>query len=377
MEYPATMKQNQNDIGGASRRCAAMVAPAIAALALWSPTASLEAALPTPVIDFDFAEGSGTTAANAGSLAGSATLNPAHPYPLFTNNVPTGVFAPTGNTASLDFGAIAAGEGGRAVDLMSGVGDGTIGVFSGFTICGWLNARDLNQGWGGNRIAFVLAWPDGPGFDLVQLGNGALRLGINQWPDGANGGGPQSTAGRVTADLQLSDANWVFFAVTYDGTSAFANTTFYFGSATQAAFPDVTADYDCGAILTSGALTVGNFGAKVGARNDAGTFGSRCFRGLLDELRVFNRVLTPAEIQAVQREPTGVPTVPVALSASPEGGEMVPAWESSAPFQLQARTALETGDWANEPTPPVSDGNRKTVRLPVTGPSRFFRLISQ
>ena len=74
-------------------------------------------------------------------------------------------------------------------------GDGTLGALNAFTICGWLNARDLTEGWGGNRIAFALASPDGPGFDLVQVGNGALRIGINQWPDGANGGGPRVPPG--------------------------------------------------------------------------------------------------------------------------------------------------------------------------------------
>jgi hypothetical protein len=71
---------------------------------------SVSAALPTPLVNFRFSEPSGTTAPNAGSLAGEGTL--VQPdgtgLPLFTNIAPTGPYAPVGNNSSIDLGAIEA-----------------------------------------------------------------------------------------------------------------------------------------------------------------------------------------------------------------------------------------------------------------------------
>ena len=127
-----------------------------AALAAMSLCGSLRAALPTPLVEFRFSEPEGALAANTGSLGGAASLMQPDDYPLFTNNVPAGIFAPGGNTAALDFGGILAGQGGRALDLTAASGDGSLGALSAFTVCGWLNARDLTEGWGGNRIAWTI-----------------------------------------------------------------------------------------------------------------------------------------------------------------------------------------------------------------------------
>lgn len=56
---------------------------------------------------------------------------------------------------------------------------------------------------------------------------------------------------------------------------------------------------------------------------------------------------------------------------------MVIGWESSASFQFQYCLDLGQGTWADEPTAPTVSGNQKTVRLPATGPARFFRLIAR
>ena len=286
---------------------------ALAVLLLLSLSA--RAALPTPLVDLRFSEGSGAAAANSGSLGGTAWLLQPDDYPLFTNNVPAGVFAPSGNAWSLDFGGIVAGQGGRAADLTAAVGDGTLGALNGFTICGWLNARDLNEGWGGNRITFALAGAPGPGFDLVQLANGALRVGINQWPDGGVGG-PQSSTGVIKADPQTGAANWVFFAVTYDSSLASGNVKYFFGSPTTLASLDGSHNYtggldNGGLIESSGFLTLGNFSDVVGARNELGPNGnSRVFRGLMDEVRIYDRALDLAEVQQAQLNGV-LPPVPV------------------------------------------------------------------
>jgi hypothetical protein len=65
------------------------------------------------------------------------------------------------------------------------------------------------------------------------------------------------------------------------------------------------------------------------------------------------------------------------LAATLEGGQIVISWSSPATFQLQYRTDLKQGSWTDEATPPLVTGDQHTVRLPATGPTRFFRLASR
>ena len=328
-------------------------------------------------VSLSFSEGSGTTTANLGNLGGSAALVLANDLPVFSSLVPTGPFAPTGNGSSIDFGVIADGQGGRAIDLTGAVTP-TLGPLTGFTVTGWLNSRDSQFGWGGNRILYCQTSPGVGGFDLVQEANGVMWVGVNQWPD-AQPNSPAKSYGALPTDPEAGNDNWAFFAFSYDGTSAVGNASFYLGSPAQAAALDSTFDYEQGPITTLGRLSIGNFSAvDTGARNGTGNGGgSRVFRGLMDEINVFSKVLTLAEIQTVQKRPAGVPVVAVPLRASYEADQIAIVWESSVEFQLQYRVDLGQGNWIDESTAPTVNGDLKTVRLPTAGPARFFRLISR
>lgn len=321
-----------------------------------------------------FAEGSGTTSANRGNLGGDVTLAvTAAGVPAFSANVPTGPFAPSGNTSSLDLGSIEENQGGQAADLVTDFYNGTLGELSAFTLAGWVNARSLQEGPGGNRIAFALASPGGPGFDLVLVGDGSLRLGINQWPDAA-GGGPFSSWGKITEDPEASPANWVFFAATYDSSLETGHLTYYFGTAEIEASIDVTSDYPRGPVATSGRLTVGNFSSVVGARGDLGP-GSRVFRGLVDEFWLLNEALGLDEIRELQK--AAAPAVPPTLTAQLDGNELLLTWpESSTPFLLQSRATLNSGSWGNPDVDIIIVDGQNTVRIPVDETSQYFRLNS-
>lgn len=341
---------------------------------IWSDPATLTVlAEDNHKVFLSFSEGAGLTTRNAGNLGGTATFAQANDRPVFSTKTPNGPFAPAGNQSSLDFGVIGEDEGGRALDL-AGTVIPSLGSMNGFTACGWLNVAQLQAGWGGNRILFALASPAGPGFDIVQLGDGSLQLGVNGWPDGS----PAKSSPMLAEDPELGTANWVFFAVTYDGAQSSGNVNWFFGSADQAAQPDVSNDYDRGPILQSGALTVGNFGEVVSARNETGPAGgSRCFRGLLDELNVFNKVLTLAEIQAVQKAPVSAPVIPPKLNLVLQGNQIELSWETAGNFKLQSRTELSQGSWTDETATPTVQGNKRSARLAVSGSSRFYRLVSQ
>jgi hypothetical protein len=323
-----------------------------------------------------FSEGSGASTANLGDLGGSGQFVQRDDFPMFSPNVPIGPLAPASNQTSIDFGAIDEGQGGRAVDFSNAFGN-TLGTLNAFTLTGWLNCRDLRVGWGGNRILFALAAPNGAGFDLVQLADGALQLGVNQWPDGSPA---RSSGGWIPEDATTSAANWVFFAVTYDGTVDYENAQFFFGTPTQAAQLDFwSVDYNRGVVQPSGALTLGNFGTVVTARDETGpSGGSRVFRGLMDEINVFSRVLTLGEIQAVQKAPAQIPIVAAPeLKAVLQGQDLVVSWESTAILQLQSRANLSQGSWADVSTAPIIEGNLRTVRLPATAPAQFYRLLGR
>ena len=328
----------------------------------------------SPKAWLSFYEGSGTVTTNLGYLAGmGAFVQNGSSFPVFSANVPAGPLAPASNKCSVDFGTIGATDGGRAIDFTNAFGN-TLGTMNAFTLTGWLNCRDLTAGSGGNRILFALAAPDGAGFDLVQNANGSLQIGVNQWPDGTPA---MSSSGKIAADPSAGSGNWVFFAVTYDGTKSSGNTTFSFGSPTLAAALDVTVTYNRGPIATSGSLTVGNFSTWGGsARGPTGPAGSRNFRGLLDEVRVFDRVLTPAEIQASQTALAAAIPSP-RLAVATQGSQLALSWDSLASFQLQYRTNLVRGSWAGETNPPLVNGTLRTVTAPSSDPSRFYRLISR
>jgi hypothetical protein len=186
----------------------------------------------------------------------------------------------------------------------------------------------------------------------------------------------RSGPGWIMEDPSASADNWVFFAVTYDGTQQFSNVQYYFGTPTQAAEPEFwLLDYDRSPILQSGALTVGNFGAIVGARTATGPTGSRVFRGLIDEINIFNGVLTHEEILAVQIAPARDPEAgePPRLFIARETLEVVIEWDSAGVFELEETGTLGT-QWNSLSVAPEINGNRRTVRLPLNQPRQFFRL---
>jgi hypothetical protein len=72
-----------------------------------------------------------------------------------------------------------------------------------------------------------------------------------------------------------------------------------------------------------------------------------------------------------------VATLTPKLAAALQGGQLVLSWNSPASFQLQSRTDLTQGGWTDEATPPVAILEQHTVRLALSGRTRFFRLLGR
>ncbi|HEX5223072.1 MAG TPA: LamG-like jellyroll fold domain-containing protein [Verrucomicrobiae bacterium] len=345
--------------------------------------------------------------ANAGALQGGARFKQqnssgllAGVYPVFGTSVPTGPFAPnpTYNRFSLNMGSViytndprgllAGSQGQRWLDFTNSFGSpaDTLGSMEGLTICGWLNAGSLtfrpNNSGMGNQIVFASAEPSRSGFALSHKADWSLQLSVNEWPGGA--GNRSFGIVRVVTDESNNaiypDTNWVFFAVTYDGTLATDNLNYYFGDANTQVTLDAGSPqtYNKGIITNTGPLTVGNVNAvsTIGGRTISGD-NAPFFRGFIDELHVFNRVLSLEEIQQMQV----APALPAYLLQTPQGNNVELSWEQGQPplvpgLQLQSNTNLTTGTWVDVTNPTNVTGSVRSLTLPTSGDAKFFRLRS-
>lgn len=319
---------------------------------------------PNPVVELSYSEGSGDTTTNTGTYGGVATLMQSATdttgYPLWTNNVPagTGPYAPTNAYAinnGSPTGSTTAGTGGWQVNLVTAydpnpinTNDGEMGTnWPGFTICGWVNCFDGNTGNGNeNVIAYALNEPAGNaefGFELAHNASMQIELGINQ-----NAADDMASTGGIPVDPNAGSNNWVFIAATYDYTLPSNNVSYYFGTANQLAYLDSAVTYiggatcNCGGApeigndlagdqtdyagntLEAGPLTIGNI-SPIDEYTGTGETGSRVFRGLFTEFKVYNSVLNINQIQQAQLNSNTVPSVgPSILTGGQPGNVSVP-----------------------------------------------------
>jgi hypothetical protein len=120
-----------------------------------------------------------------------------------------------------------------------------------------------------------------------------LNVGINQWPDKSDA----ISSPKITTNPLGSISNWVFFAVTYDANDNGGTVKYYFGDNSNAATLDSTFPYPLGPTGPGiGHLAIGHFNQE--SHRDGRT--NRVFRGLIDEVKIYNEVLTPDQIVTVQ-----------------------------------------------------------------------------
>ena len=318
-------------------------------------------------------------------------------YPVFGSYVPAGPFAPNPvyNRFSLNMGdvrytnfpsGLVSGQGNRWLDFTNTVGSpvNTLGAMNGLTICGWLNAgsltfRGVNSGMGA-QIVFAAAEPSRSGFALSHKSSWALQLNVNEWPGGAlnHSTGVVPVVAGSDGNAIFPETNWIFFAVTYDGTLTSQNLNYYFGKSDVEVALDSNSpqDYNRGVITNTGPLTVGNCnGVTTLSGRTINGDNAAFFRGFIDELHVFNRVLTLAEIKLMQK----APALPNYLHIARPASDVVLSWEAGQQpllpaVQLQSRTNLSSGAWADVTTPTNVSGSIRSLTVPTAGDAQFFRL---
>ncbi len=243
---------------------------------------------PILLIELLFKENAGTTTANSGASCAM------YPSANFVGKVAWAASgAPNAGPSSVEMGPGAAGN---AVDLSGMPFIENLKNLKSFTICGWLTCKAEKENPAdklapaGNRI---LSWLNHgrEGVELVHRAEGNLQLGINQWADGSAAVSeakqvPIVDEKKVTPENQnqLNQANWRFFAVTYDSTAAAGHVKFYFGTRAADAKLNKACDYPRGpaGAKISPTLTVGN--TTLVTRPMAP---DRNFKGQIDEVRIF------------------------------------------------------------------------------------------
>jgi hypothetical protein len=104
--------------------------------------------------------------------------------------------------------------------------------------------------------------------------------------------------------------------------------------------------------------------SMVDGRQATGSEESRVFRGLLDELEIYQRSLELEEVQAVQRAFARRTMFEPVLTVSVDGAEVVLEWAAAGSFEMQQCTDLGRGVWRNVRGAIETEGFQHTFRVP-------------
>lgn len=270
------MKQQSHPV--LSRR--SLVGPVILGLCLG---ASSLAAQTTPLLNFTFNEGSGTTATNSGSASGAnATL---------LGNATWSSSTTTGFGSSLSLS-------GTNGDYASASGSALNGLTA-FTVTMWVNLSSTGTSVNDRLLSNLNA---GLGIDLnlsgfnTTTGNFVVTAGVN----GANAGAA-TVAGKIN--------QWTFVAVRYNSALGTNNVAYYTGTtdgeiALLASSANIATQPAVGTSL--GALFIGNTPANP----------ARSPNGLFDDVRIYGTALNAAQVNAVRLENLAATTIPEPSAAA-------------------------------------------------------------
>jgi len=158
---------------------------------------------------------------------------------------------------------------------------------------------------------------------------------------------------------------WVHWAVVYDG----AALTVY-RNANQGAHGGKAS------VARSAALGYANYMGAVQIGSESGQPPNRNWNGMLDDVAIFNGVLSEPEIATVMAGAFSSFLLRPPMFITHTQQSLVLTWPAEpSGYQLQASPNLSSTQWTNVPTAPVPQGNTLTVTLPLGPGTQFFRLI--
>jgi hypothetical protein len=231
----------------------------------------------TPLLQYNFNEGTGTTIANSGTLGSAANLNIGGAFGgiiEWNSDTITG----TGSAIRNITGATRSAQPG----YISGNGTTLNTNLSQFTLTMWVNLSAVSAG---DRLFSFFS--GAAGFELqagtVAGENTTLSLLVD--------------AGTVASSASTDVVGqWSFIAVTYDGTATTNNVSFYSGG-------DSIASSLLGTVrtLNQGALaTVTGATTAIRVGNPSTTTTDRSPAGMFDDVAVYGGLLDASQIEAVR-----------------------------------------------------------------------------
>jgi hypothetical protein len=158
---------------------------------------------------------------------------------------------------------------------------------------------------------------------------------------------------------------WIHWAVIYDG----ASLTLY-RNANQGAQGGKAS------VVRSAALGYANYLGAVQIGSESGQPANRNWNGMLDDVAIFNGVLSQTEIASVMSGDFSVFLVRPPVSITQTQQSLTLTWPAEpSGFQLQASPTLSSSQWTDVSVPPVPQGTNLTVTLPIGPGTQFFRLL--
>jgi len=215
----------------------------------------------------------------------------------------------------------------------------SLGITVDITIAAWIKRGALGD-YGG-----IAAKTDGNStwdYDLY-FGSGANTLHF--YSDNQN---PQDAISTGT----VSNTDWHHVAVTRSGETV----AFYIDTA------------PAGTVTVSGEFADNALPVRIGTDGPSYDAAS-LFNGLIDEVRIYNRALSPQEILQFL-------TPPARLNVTLAGGTVAVSWPAALDLVLQSSASLSPASWTTVNQSPSVVGDQKTLALLISGNTGFYRLRS-
>jgi len=310
---------------------------------------------PAPLVELLFNE-TGTNASNTGRSGVPAVLfNSANVVTDLHSDVGLGLSGLLGdraldNTTATGMGS--GGTGGRATQPYDEAVDGLLSL----TLQGWFRVESTV----GSNARFFAKQGSGTGFLFLAPSGGTLSLEIN---------GSSSTM----SSAQFSEVGqWIFFAVTYDGSTTANNVKFYKGTPTNGVTLIETRTLNLGRAATNS--------SGVSFANANGL--QRPIDGLVDNLRIFgsktdNRgALTPAQLEWFRNKDVQNLTDPAVLSIARTNLNIRLSWAAyPGSFHLETTTNFALPEsWQPVTDAPTIINDQNVLLLPTQATFEAFRL---
>lgn len=198
-------------------------------------------------------------------------------HPGTLTNGPTSTTGRVGNAYTFDGSGVA----NDYVNVPAGSG---INGLTAYSVSAWIKPTSLGEGSNG-RIADKLQASVTNGWRFSVSATNLIQL-VQQFS------GSQARWSSASSSISTSSGAWQHVVVTYDNTSASNQPIFYVNGSVSATTQNVAPIGSAGTSDSSNALTLGGNVAT-----------DSTFAGSIDEVRIYNRVLSPSEVTTLYTNP--------------------------------------------------------------------------